>query len=32
MNETGDDCVSIGDQTTNINISHVKCGPGHGIR
>ncbi|XVF48098.1 hypothetical protein PTKIN_Ptkin03bG0164200 [Pterospermum kingtungense] len=28
---TGDDCVSIGDHTTNIDISHVKCGPGHGI-
>lgn len=32
MNETGDDCVSIGDHTTNIDISRVKCGPGHGIR
>ncbi|XP_017982589.1 PREDICTED: probable polygalacturonase At1g80170 isoform X1 [Theobroma cacao] len=28
---TGDDCVSIGDHTTNIDISRVKCGPGHGI-
>ncbi|XVF34670.1 hypothetical protein REPUB_Repub18cG0078800 [Reevesia pubescens] len=28
---TGDDCVSIGDHTTNIDISNVKCGPGHGI-
>ncbi|XWS72917.1 hypothetical protein CRYUN_Cryun02cG0080800 [Craigia yunnanensis] len=28
---SGDDCVSIGDHTTNIDISHVKCGPGHGI-
>ncbi|KAI4335734.1 hypothetical protein L6164_014348 [Bauhinia variegata] len=28
---TGDDCVSVGDSTSNINISDVKCGPGHGI-
>ncbi|CAL9028008.1 unnamed protein product [Prunus brigantina] len=28
---TGDDCVSIGDHTSNIAISYVKCGPGHGI-
>ncbi|PQQ14138.1 hypothetical protein Pyn_22483 [Prunus yedoensis var. nudiflora] len=28
---TGDDCVSIGDHTSNILISYVKCGPGHGI-
>ncbi|XVE71444.1 hypothetical protein DITRI_Ditri10aG0150600 [Diplodiscus trichospermus] len=28
---TGDDCVSIGDHTSNIDISYVKCGPGHGI-
>ncbi|XP_021817752.1 probable polygalacturonase At3g15720 [Prunus avium] len=28
---TGDDCVSIGDHTSNIVISYVKCGPGHGI-
>ncbi|XP_038710991.1 probable polygalacturonase At3g15720 [Tripterygium wilfordii] len=27
----GDDCVSIGDYTSNIAISDVKCGPGHGI-
>ncbi|GAB2216063.1 hypothetical protein Droror1_Dr00023830 [Drosera rotundifolia] len=27
----GDDCVSIGDYTSNINILNVTCGPGHGI-
>lgn len=29
---SGDDCVSIGDHISNIAISYVKCGPGHGIR
>ncbi|XP_058075676.1 probable polygalacturonase At1g80170 [Magnolia sinica] len=28
---TGDDCVSIGDQTSDITVHHVFCGPGHGI-
>lgn len=30
--QTGDDCVSIGDATYNLFISHIKCGPGHGVR
>lgn len=32
MSLTGDDCVSIGDHTSNIVVSYVKCSPGHGIR
>ncbi|CAA7025425.1 unnamed protein product [Microthlaspi erraticum] len=29
--QTGDDCVAINGGSYNINISHVACGPGHGI-
>ncbi|XP_011007737.1 PREDICTED: probable polygalacturonase At1g80170 [Populus euphratica] len=28
---SGDDCISIGDYTSNITILDVSCGPGHGI-
>ncbi|CAH2060267.1 unnamed protein product [Thlaspi arvense] len=28
---TGDDCIAILSGNTNIDISNVKCGPGHGI-
>ncbi|XP_039164675.1 probable polygalacturonase At1g80170 isoform X2 [Eucalyptus grandis] len=28
---TGDDCISIGDYTSNIYVSSVTCGPGHGV-
>ena len=29
---TGDDCVSIGVGTTNLDIENMACGPGHVIR
>ncbi|XP_065864483.1 polygalacturonase-like [Euphorbia lathyris] len=29
--KTGDDCISIGPDTTNLYMSQIKCGPGHGV-
>ncbi|KAI0494937.1 hypothetical protein KFK09_025083 [Dendrobium nobile] len=27
----GDDCIAIGPRSYDINVSHITCGPGHGI-
>ncbi|KAL1551402.1 endo-polygalacturonase [Salvia divinorum] len=29
--ETGDDCIAINGGTSNVNVSNIYCGPGHGI-
>ncbi|KAK1271606.1 Exopolygalacturonase [Acorus gramineus] len=30
--KSGDDCIALGNAMSNVNITGVVCGPGHGIR
>lgn len=32
FNDSGDDCISIVNASSNIKMKRIQCGPGHGIR